>query len=170
MNLEKEILEANFRDQAVAIARIIEVDKNLFAQLMRLYFSKEPRTCQRAAWIVSHCADHNNDLLIPYIKKMIKNLFEDIGDATKRNTVRVLQFLEIPKHLWGETIEICFRYLNGNEAVAIKVFSMTILYNLSREVPEITTELKIAIEDQLPFGSAGFKSRGNKILAQLEKS
>jgi len=167
MNLEKEILQANFREQAVALAQHIISDKNLFAELMKLYFSHEPRICQRAAWIVSHCAEHDNSLLVPYIKPMIKNLYKNVGDATKRNTVRVLRFLDIPEELWGEIIEICFRYLKGNEAIAIKVFSMTILYNLSHEIPEIIPELKISIEDQLPYGSPGFKSRGNKILAKL---
>ena len=35
-------------------------------------------------------------------------------------------------------------------------------------VYQIANELKVVIEDQLPYGSAGFKSRGKKILAKLE--
>ena len=167
MNLKAEILKADFKDQAVFVAEEINGDEEKFAELMKLFFSKDNRTCQRAAWIVSHCADKNPWLLFPYVNKLVKNLYNDVGDATKRNTVRVLQLVEIPEELWGETIEICFRYLTSNEAVAIKVFSMTVLYNLSLKVPEITTELKVVIEDQLPYGSAGFKSRAKKILAKL---
>ena len=167
MILQEEILKADFKDQAVFVAQEIDGDKVKFAQLMELFFSKDTRTCQRAAWVVSNCADKNPQQLMPYLERIIKNMYNEISDATKRNSVRVLQFVEIPKMLWGETIEICFRYLNGNEAVAIKVFSMTVLYNLSQQVPEISEELKINIEDQLPYGSAGFKSRANKILAKL---
>ena len=167
MNLREEILKADFKDQAVFVAEEINADEAKFAELMQLFFSKDIRTCQRAAWIVSHCIERNPWLLMPYLDKLVKNMYNDITDATKRNSVRVLQFVDIPEALWGETIEICFRYLNSNEAVAIKVFSMTVLYNLSLKVPEITTELKVVIEDQLPFGSAGFKSRARKILSKM---
>ena len=167
MNLREEILKADFKEQAVYLAEKINGSEKDFAELMRLFFSKDARTCQRAAWIVSHCVERNPWIIMPYLDKMVKNLYKDVGDATKRNTVRVLQYVETPEELWGETIEICFRYLTGNEAVAIKVFSMTVLYNLSFEVPEITTELKICLEDQMPYGSAGFKSRAKKILAKM---
>ena len=46
---------------------------------------------------------------------------------------------------------------------------MTVLYNLSVNIPEIKNELKLLIEDLLPYGTAGIKSRGRKILAKLEK-
>ena len=169
MNLQTEILKADFKDQAVFVAEKVIDDEAKFAELMTLFFSVDIRTCQQAAWIVSHCADKNPSLVMPYIDKLIKNLYNEVGDATKRSTVRVLQLVEIPEALWGEIIEICFRYLTGKEAVAIKVFSMTVLYNISLKVPEITTELKVVIENQLPYGSAGFKSRGKKILAKLSK-
>ena len=167
MNLQAEILKADFKDQAVYVAEEINGDEDKFAELMLLFFGKDSRTCQRAAWIVSHCADRNPWLLTPYVEKLVKNLYTEVGDATKRNTVRVLQLVDIPEELWGETIEVCFRYLTSNEAVAIKVFSMTVLYNLSLRVPEITTELKVVLEDLLPYGTAGFKSRAKKILAKI---
>ena len=167
MNLQAEILKADFKDQAVYVAEEVNGDMEKFAELMRLFFSKDTRTCQRAAWVVSHCVERNPWLLKPYLNKLVKNLYNNITDATKRNSVRVLQFIDLPENLWGETIEICFRYLTGSEAIAIKVFSMTVLYNLSLKVPEIANELKVVIEDQLPFGSAGFKSRARKILKLL---
>ena len=168
MNLKEEILKADFKDQAVYVANEVNGNDELFAELMILFFSKDARTCQRAAWVVSHCVERNPWQATPYLGKMVKNLNNNVGDATKRNTVRVLQFVDIPEKLWGETIDICFKYLSSNEAIAIKVFSMTVLYNLSQKIPEIRNELKVIIEDQLPYGSAGFKSRGKKILKRLE--
>jgi hypothetical protein len=169
MNLPREILKANFKDQAVYVATTINGNEDLFAELMKLFFSEEARICQRAAWVMSHCVQHHPWQVIPYLEKMVNNLYREVGDATKRNTVRVMQYVDIPEKIWGETMEICFRFLTGNEAVAIKAFSMTVLYNLSLKVPEINNELKVIIEDQMPYGSAGFKSRGKKILALLAK-
>lgn len=167
MNLQAEILKADFKDQAVFVANKVNGDENLFAELMKLFFSKDTRTCQRAAWVVSHCVEQNPWQVMPYLDKMIKNLYNDVGDTTKRNTVRVMQFVDIPEKLWAKTLDICFRYLTDNEAVAIKVFAMTVLYNLSLKIPDIAHELRITIEDQLPIGSPGFKSRGKKILKKL---
>jgi len=168
MNLKAEILKSDFKDQAAYVAEQVNGDEEKFAELMNLFFNKDTRTCQRATWVVSHCVERTPWQIKPYLKKLIKNLYKDIDDTTKRNSVRVLQYIDIPENPWGETIEICFRYLMGNEAVAIKVFSMTVLYHLSLKVPEITNELKVIIEDQLPYGTAGVKSRGTKILGKLK--
>ena len=168
MNLKKKILKADFKDQAEFAALQIGNDEYQFGLLMELFFSNDYRTCQRASWVLAHCIDNYPRLIEPYLSKMVNNLYKDIGDASKRNTVRAFQFVDIPENLWGKTIEICFRFLNsGIEPVAIKVFSMSVLYNLSELVPEIKEELKISIENQLPLSSAGFKSRGKKILQEL---
>ena len=167
MNLKAAVIKSNFKDQVVHVAAEISTDQEKFAKLIELFFSHDNTYAQRASWVMMHCIDQYPWLVKPYLRKLVKNLYQSPGEATKRNTVRLLQFIDIPKDLWGEIIEICFRYLTGNEAIAIKVFSMTVLYNLSLKVPEITTELKVVIEDQLPYGSTGFKNRGNKILAKL---
>lgn len=44
---------------------------------------------------------------------------------------------------------------------------MTIIYNISQHVPELKPELKELIEEVIIYGSAGLKSRGNKIIKQL---
>ena len=68
-------------------------------------------------------------------------------------------------------MDICFKYLGSpKEALAVKVFSMSVLGNLAKKYPEIKSELKLIIEDQLPEQTAGFKSRAKKVLDQLGKS
>jgi hypothetical protein len=58
--------------------------------------------------------------------------------------------------------------MNKKEPIAVKVFSMTVLANLSKSSPDIKKELRIAIEDQLPYGSAGFVSRAKKVLKEID--
>jgi hypothetical protein len=99
---------------------------------------------------------------------MILNLQKPVNDAVKRNTLRVLRYVEIPEDLMGIAADICFKYLlSGKEPVAVKVHAMDVLFNITRKFPELKEELKLAIEDQMPFGSAGFRSRGGKILKSL---
>jgi hypothetical protein len=168
MDLATEILKADFKERVEYVANIISGDKENFTILINLFLSEDCHTCQRASWVLGHCIDLDPKQIIPWLDLLVKNLFTEKEDAVKRNTIRALQFVGIPEKLWGETVEICFRFLMGNEAIAIKVFSMTVLYNLSIKIPEISNELRVVIEDQLPYGSAGFKSRGKKILKMLD--
>jgi len=46
---------------------------------------------------------------------------------------------------------------------------MTVIYNLTEQLPDLARELRLLIEDQYDLGSAGFKSRGKKVLKQLQK-
>ena len=67
-------------------------------------------------------------------------------------------------------MDICFKFLESpTEALAVKVFSMGVLGNLATIYPEIKTELKLIIEEQLPNQTAGFKSRAKKVLKQLRR-
>lgn len=59
--------------------------------------------------------------------------------------------------------------MNKKEAVAIRVFSMQIVANLSQKYLEIRNELKVIIEDELPYAKPAFVSRGRKILTSFIK-
>ncbi|MEI9956637.1 MAG: hypothetical protein WDM90_10135 [Ferruginibacter sp.] len=86
-------------------------------------------------------------------------------DAVKRNSVRLLQDIPIPKKYQGEIMDICFKYLaSPTEAVAVKAFSLTVLHQLSKQYPEIIPEIKLLIEEQLPHQTAAFKSRAKSFL------
>ncbi|MEQ8244521.1 hypothetical protein [Fulvivirga sp.] len=168
MDIKKELLFEHSKSQALKISNYIGNDQNRFDELMILFFDTEYRVTQRAAWVVSHCADKYPELIEPYIEPMILNLKKDITVAVQRNTLRVLQEKEMPNTIIGDAADICFKILeSAKEPIAVKVFAMTLLANICKKVPELKNELKILIEDQLPYGSAGFKSRANKILKKL---
>ncbi len=168
MNLREEILREHSKAQTLKIVNYIGNDKERFAELMNLFLGNTYRVTQRAAWVVSNCAEAHPELIKPYLKRMLNYLSKPVHDAVKRNTIRTLQDIAIPKKLQGKATDICFQFLCSNdETIAVKVFSMTVLHNLSKEHPDLKNELRIAIEEQMPYASAGFKSRGKKILKAL---
>ena len=127
MDLRSEILREHSKQQALKIANYIGDDQHRFSELMTLFLESEYRVTQRAAWIVSHCCDNHPRLLDPYLAKIICNLEGDIPVAVKRNTVRILQSVDLPEELMGSLADHCFQYLSGTkEPIAVKVFSMTI--------------------------------------------
>ena len=169
MDLESEILRECSKRQCIRIARWIGTDKNRFEELMRLFLKGEYRITQNAAWIVKHCADEHIDLVIPYINRMIDRMLETgVHDAVKRNVVRILQNIDIPRRIAGKVTTVCFELLaSAKEPVAVKVFSMTVLANIAEQEPDLKNEIRILVEQQMPTGSAGFKSRGRKVLRRL---
>ncbi|WP_020528207.1 hypothetical protein [Flexithrix dorotheae] len=170
MDLREELLREYNKEHVVFLANYIGNEQEKFAELIDLFLNGEMRVTQRASWVVGHCADQYPELITPYLPTLVYNLRNNIHDAVKRNTVRILQDIDIPEDLIGEAADICFEFLQSNkEAIAIKVFSMTVLFNITKSIPELANELKVIIEDQMPYGSAGFKSRGKKILKELNK-
>ena len=171
MNIKDEILRKYSTDNVNKISKYIGSDQEKFDELVGFFLSGPYRLTQRAAWVLSKCCDKHPELLQPHLEKVIMNMRNPVHDAVKRNVLRVLQHHEIPDHLVGEIVDICFDFLTSNsEPIAIKVFSMTVLYNVCKTEPDLLKELKIVIEDQMPYGSAGFKSRGKKILKALNKT
>ena len=157
------------KTQTNAIVEYIGVNPVRFKALVEVYLNGPYRITQRAAWPLSICVEHEPSLIYPHLKKVLNFLqVPDIHDAVKRNTMRLLQFIEIPKRFQGQVIDLCFEYIqNPKEAVAVRVFSMTVLSRIIKAQPDFIKEFKIVLEDQLPYGSPAFKNRAGKILQEM---
>lgn len=164
----RELLVQN--DKRIADQIVSEIIKNpsRMQELMDCFFDEDLRLCQYASWPVGMIADHNSELIIPYLEKMLFNLDAPHHDAVVRNTFRTLQNLKIPEEIEGIAFEKAFEFLaNPKYAIAIRVFAMSVCGNIAKKYPELKHELIPVIEEQLPFGSAGFINRGTKVLKSL---
>lgn len=170
-DLEAEILKENSKRQAVNIARWIGGDPKRFAELMKLFMNAEERIVFRSAWIMSHCADQHPAIILPWISKLVKRAGEPgAPGGVQRNVVRVLQFVDIPRRHQGIVVNLCFSFIQDPKIpVAVKAFSMTVLGNIAHREPDLKHEIALVIEQMLPYGTAGIRSRGNKVLKRLSK-
>jgi hypothetical protein len=76
--------------------------------------------------------------------------------------------VKVPPAYQGKVADRCFSLLaTTTVAPAIRIFSMTVLENLAIQNKDLRRELCLVLEDQLPYGSTGFISRGRKILKRL---
>lgn len=172
MNLREEILKEHSKVQCNKIVQWAGDSQQRFNQLFHLFLNDEYRVVQRAAWPVSYCVIAHPKLIKNNFEKLIKNLSKpNLHNAVKRNSIRLLQHVDIPKKYQGEIMEICFAYVvSPAEPVAVKVFSLTVLGNLAKKYPEIIPEIKVLIDEQLPHQTAAFKSRANKLLKSWKKN
>lgn len=169
MDIHQLLKEEHSRKQTDRIVRYIGRDKDRFAVLIGLFFRGEYRITQRAAWPLSYCIRAHPELIGPYLKRLLDNLKrKDIHVAVIRNTIRLLQDVEIPKKYQGRVMSICFDFVQSPETpIAVKAFSLTVLSHLAVDYPEIGPELKLIIADQWEHATPAFRSRAKRVLKQL---
>jgi len=172
MDILESLKQEHSKKQTDRIVAFVGADKRRFARLIDLFFKGEYRITQRAAWPLSYCVRAHPELIEPYIKLLLDNLArKDIHVAVIRNTVRLLQDVDIPKKHQGRVMSTCFDFLQSPETpVAVKAFSLTILSNLSKEHPDIGGELKLIIEEQWERSTAAFRSRAKRALREIGKA
>ena len=169
MDLKKRLNLGQSKTQTLEIVAYVNGRSDRFKELVEIYLSGPYRITQRAAWPLSYCVEKWPYLIDNHWKKILQFIQKaDANDAVRRNTMRLLQFVDVPKRYQGLVADLCFSYLQDPKiAVAIRVFSMTVLDNIIHDQPDMQKELKLILEDQMPYGSAAFKSRGMRILKRL---
>ena len=172
MNIKDQLLKEHSKANTKLIVNYISSSEELLSELMHCFFSNTYRVSQRSAMVVSYFFYLYPKMMEKYKKKIILNLKEDgLEVAIKRNSLRILQFQEIPENLTAPLFDCCLQYLiDRKEPIAVKVFSMTILYNCCKKYYDLKSELIPLLENELYHSkSKGIQSRGRKVLAQLRK-
>ena len=169
MNVREEILKQHSKEQCAKIVSWVGQSQQRFDELFYLFLNDEYRVVQRAAWPVSYCVIAHPAFINHHFKSFTDNLKKaNLHNAVKRNSMRLLQNIPIPKKYQGALMNICFDYVaDVKEAVAVKAFALTVLGNLAKDHSDIIPEIKLLIEEQLPRQTAAFKSRAKRLLKQF---
>ena len=170
MNIREKLLKEHSKENALRIAAFASSSAYNFNELMTCFLANEYRVAQRAAWSVSLVARTNPALILPHLKVLVNVLSStNVHDAVIRNSIRILEDMDVPKEFHGEVMNACFNYIETPRSpIAIKAFSLTTLHKLSKFYAEIKPELKLLIEERWDTETAAFKSRGRKILQVLK--
>jgi hypothetical protein len=166
MKLREQLLTAHTKANCDLIVKWVGKNQARFDQLFELFLKDEYRVVQRAAWPLSYCVIQHPPFIKKHFGRMVKNLHKPgIIDAVKRNTLRLLQHIPIPKRYQGQVMDLCFTYLaRPGEAIAIKAFSLTVLEHLVALYPEILPEIKLLIEENYDHATPAFKQRAKQLL------
>jgi len=132
---------------------------------------KDPNIRNRASWVLSYIACDYPPLLAKHWTHFVKVLIHSSTPSPIiRNLVRFMQEVKIPEKHQGIIINRCFELVNNpQQDIAIRAFALTVIANHLQAYPEIAGELKLSIEELLPYASAGLKNRAGKILNKINK-
>lgn len=116
---------------------------------------------------MSVCAEKRPELLMPHLARLVNQLpKKEIHPAVKRNVVRLLQFVEIPKRMRGKVFSHCVDLIDDpKEPIAVRCFSITVARKIAENQPALLAELKLVVGKHAEHASAGLKVRMRHVLS-----
>ena len=171
MDIREALLSEHSRQKTDEIAAYIGTNEERFAELMELFIGEDKKLVQRSAWVVSNVAGFYPKFLLPYQAELIYVLEHPLHPSVQRNVLKILaeNELQLTEETEGRLLNLCFDLLpNPQIPVAIRVHAMQYIAGFLKHYPDLAIELKTIIEDGMEHGSAGFKSRGRKILKMIQ--
>ncbi len=117
--------------------------------LVTLAIDKDQLVSRRAIWVLGHCDNLEHDRIKPFHDKLIRNLKkEGLHPGIIRGILSLFQKYNVPEKHESFMLDLCYKYLkNPSEAIAVRAFSITVIFNISKPYPELLQELMIVLND-----------------------
>ncbi len=147
-------------------------------QVLRVLFdyslSDDTTLAFRSAYSLVKVSEKKKGLLKDYYGRMIEAMPSLSNESVIRSYLNILISAGVDglnDREQGILADCCFNWLNNTKsAIAIKAYTMEIIYQLSEIYPELSVELVASIKRNMENGSAGVKARGRMILNRLRMS
>jgi 8-oxo-dGTP diphosphatase len=143
----------------------------IFMKLFEYSLSSDKKLAFRASWTLTKVCDKFPEIIYPHLAQIVETLSKVDNEGTLRCFLRIISLSDlgiISSRQQGILADFCFDLLkSGFSAIAVKAYSMEILYRLSMIYPELANELSTSIRILMEDGSAGITARGSMILRKL---
>jgi 8-oxo-dGTP diphosphatase len=143
----------------------------IFRKLLEYSWSDDRKLAFRASWILTKVCDKFPEIIYPHLSQIVDALPDIDSESVERSFLRILSLTEVVKlseKRHGLLADYCFGELNSaTSTIAIKAYSMEILYRLSVIYPQLANELAVSIRALMEEGSAGIVARGNAVLKKI---
>ncbi len=157
--------------EAEWIAESAIANGEILGKLLDYSFSADKKLAFRASWTLSKVYDKIPEVVVPYLNRLIESLDSIDNESVQRSFLRILSLSDlnpVSSRNQGILADHCFRMLkSGFSAIAIKAYSMEIIYRLTQIYPELANELSATVnmlDGEVP---AGVLARARIILKKL---
>jgi len=170
LELEQYIAERWLSGKMKSLADDWCSSENIVSTLFQMNKSEDPKLAWRSAYVIDLIHDVNPTIVEPYLENIANEVVKLNNQSIKRHYLRILTQHDISDLASGLLVDACFKWLTEEETpIAVKAHCMSILHNLCQTFPEMKPELKMVLENLLPYGSKGEVNRAKRILFELEK-
>jgi 8-oxo-dGTP diphosphatase len=143
----------------------------IFKKLIEYSFSSDKKLAFRSSWTLTKVCDQYPEMISPGLPTIIEKLDKLDNEGVQRCFLRIISLYDVnkinTKH-HGLLAEHCFNALrSGFSAIAIKAYSMEILYKLAVIYPELANELAVSINLLQGEESGAIQSRSRMVLKKL---
>jgi hypothetical protein len=167
--IESELLASIRVFKAPVLANLIL--QNRHEKLLVSYaFSENQILSNRAIWVIAHCNEIDYSRIEPFYVPIIELLKrENLKDGEVRNILRLFQNQSVPTGHETFLLDYCFKLLREpTNTIAIRAFSITIIFNISKSYPELLNELSLLLNDIIANeNSPGLLSRAKNTLRKI---
>jgi len=171
LNIKDELLADIRVFKAPELAKIILLNHQE-RSLLELALDKDHLLSSRAMWVMSHCSDIDYKRVKYYEVKLIENLKNEyLHNGVIRNTLRLFQKHPVPKKQETFVLDKCFEYIkNPSEAIAVRAFAITVVFNISKPYPELLDELLLVLQHMsVTEEGPGIRSRVKNTIKTIHK-
>ncbi len=157
--------------EAKWVAESAVLNEDILRKLLDYSFSSDKKLAFRASWILSKVYDKYPGIIKPELEKLVEALDIIDNEGVQRSFLRIISLsnlndISIRHH--GILADHAFRMLRSRlSAIAVKAYSMEIIYKLALIYPELANELSATINMLKGDESAGILARARIILKKL---
>lgn len=124
----------------------------------------------RAARVIDHCCEKHPELFYLIFDDMLQQVPTFEIDGVKRQFVRMLTRYDISDKYQGKVLDLCLGYIeDARQAIAVRAFSMYVVYNISEKEPELKPELIYLLTEMHIEHANGLEGLRIKLLKKLRK-
>lgn len=163
-SLYEIIMADHSRVHADLISDLVVRKPSLLKELLDITFLNEEPVSRRASWPIRIISERKPELYNPYIGEIVEAVTSIKSVPIQRSLLALLIYVEVPDEYHGELLQLTSEILiDKGSPVAHIIYSADIFYKLSINEPDLLKELVIMLQEQMPYGTPGVKSKCRKI-------
>ena len=162
------------------VANIVLETPSLFEELVFLTFQTEDKMSIKAAWILEWITTHHGiHYLYPQLNVFNAGISQLQFDSAIRPCAKICEQLAIAydkkNHQYltsihiDQIVEAGFEWLITPQKIAVRAYTMNILFIFGKNIEWIHPELKHLISSKIIHESKGCEARGKYVLKAIEK-
>lgn len=140
-----------------------------FPLLMEIALYDRSRFSWRAAWAADKIHEKNPGIASTWVGRMAEALPGLKHHGKKRQFLKLISLSPLQEEQESFLLDFCIEKLcSSKETIAVKAYSMQILYNISEKEPDFKPELLDIIEQEMEIRpDPGIVAKGKKLAAKL---